>query len=99
MNPTLINRVWLLVMLLAPCCASGQDTTPPPAPVNLRILQLGPEPTRVALQWNNVTDTGGSGLKEYILYRDGLEITRNTSPIGVDTYLLAGHTYTFRVAA
>jgi hypothetical protein len=78
---------------------TAQDTTPPPAPVNLRILQLGPTANRVAIQWNAVTDTGGAGLKEYILYRNGLEITRNTSALGVDTYLLAGHQYNFRVAA
>ena len=78
---------------------TAADTTPPPAPVNLRVLQLGPTPNRVSLQWNAVTDTGGSGLKEYILYRDGLEVGRNTSPVVVDTYLLAGHTYSFRAAA
>lgn len=91
--------VMSLLLLAAALPATAADTTPPPAPANLRMLQLGPEPSRVALQWNAVTDTGGSGLKEYILYRDGLEITRNTSPLGVDTYLLPGHTYTFRVAA
>ena len=64
MNPTLINRVWLLATLPAPWCASAQDTTPPPAPVNLRILQLGPTPNRVAIQWNSVVDAGPAGLKE-----------------------------------
>src|SRR4030095_6932113 len=33
------------------------DTTPPPAPGNLRLLQLGPTPNRVAIQWDAVTDT------------------------------------------
>ena len=87
------------LLLVTPVPLLGQDTTPPPTPVNLRILQLGPTANRVSIQWNAVTDTGGAGMKEYVLYRDGLEITRNTSTIGVDTYLLAGHQYNFRVAA
>lgn len=93
-----VLRVLLAVLGLATGIRAA-DTVPPPVPGNLRIAQLGPTPNRVALQWNTVTDTGGSGLKEYVVYRDGLEVVRNTSAIGVDPYLLAGHTYSFRVAA
>src|ERR1043165_4382867 len=92
----LLTSVLSLLGLLG---ANAADTTPPSAPNNLRILQLGPTPSRVAIQWNASTDTGGSGVKEYILYRDGFEVIRNTSPTGVDPYLLANHTYSFRVAA
>lgn len=61
--------------MLASLTAIAQDSSPPPAPVNLRILQLGPEPSRVALQWNAGTDTGGSGHNPCFLgrYTDGSE--------------------------
>jgi hypothetical protein len=77
----------------------AQDTTPPSRPGNLSVLQLGPTANRVAIQWSPSTDTGGAGLKEYVTYRDGLEVARGSSTIAVDTYLLAGHMYTFRIAA
>src|SRR6185503_4542216 len=95
----LFYQVWFLALLHLSLASFAQDTNPPPAPINLRVLQLGPTPNRVAIQWNAVTDVGNAGLKEYIVYRNGLEILRNSSTIGVDTYLLAGHTYSFRVAA
>ncbi len=79
------------VVLTVPCA--------PSAPVNLRIGQLGPQPQRVFIQWNAVVPGCSSGLKGYVLYRDGFEVGRNTSPGVVDALMIAGHTYTYRAAA
>jgi hypothetical protein len=79
--------------------SSRADTVPPSVPTNVRLLQLGPNPTRVAITWNASTDSGGSGLKEYIIYRNGRVIQRNVNNTGVDDYLLPATEYRFSVAA
>ena len=99
MTPKLLLSLSIVVMAGTSVGYSLTDTTAPAAPRNLRVLQLGPTPNRVAVQWDAVTDSGGAGLKEYILFRNGREITRNTNPLAVDSYLLPATTYQFSVAA
>src|SRR4030095_2963939 len=75
------------------------DNTPPPVPGGLRVVQLGPTHNRASLAWDSVEDTGGSGLKEYILRRNDLEVVRPVLPFGVDAFLLPDREYSFSVAA
>jgi fibronectin type III domain protein len=72
-----------------------EDLTPPPAPTRLRVFQ-GPTDNQVGLQWDSIID---AGLKEYILYRDDLEIQRTPATSVLHSYLLPDHTYSFKVAA
>src|SRR5690606_19043282 len=47
---------------------SGGDTTPPTVPGTLSLTQNG---TTITLNWGASTDTGGSGLAGYDIYRNG----------------------------
>ena len=47
---------------------TGTDTTPPPTPTE---VSAGVDGSRVVLTWTAVTDEGGSGLREYEIWRDG----------------------------
>lgn len=89
----------LCLLTTAASITSQADTTPPSVPQNLRILQAGPYSSRMALQWNASTDAE-SGIKEYILWRNGdLEVTRNGNTIGVDQWLLPDTSYSWTVTA
>jgi hypothetical protein len=71
----------------------------PPGPVAsaLRYQQLGPEPQRVSFTWTAAPNTGGPGIKEYVVYRNGLEVKRTASTTFVDVYLLPCHRYDYTV--
>ncbi|HVX48413.1 MAG TPA: Ig-like domain-containing protein [Candidatus Saccharimonadales bacterium] len=56
---------------------SAPDTTPPTTPTGLKASATSA--TQVNLSWNASTDTGGSGLAGYNVYRDGTQL--NTAPI------------------
>ena len=62
----------------------------PPGPVAtaLHCIQLGPYPQRVAFQWNEPANSTGPAIKEYVVYRNGLEIQRLLANTCVDVYLL-----------
>ena len=75
------------------------DTEPPSQPQNLTATAVSD--TRIDLGWDPSTDTGGSGLAGYEIYRDG-----NSTPIATvtDTHysdmgLQANRFYTYTVTA
>jgi hypothetical protein len=47
----------------------GRDTTAPPTPRNARVLNNADG--TVTVEWDAVVDSGGSGLREYAIQRDG----------------------------
>ncbi len=49
-----------------------QDTTPPSTPANLQVVSTGED--FIAFRWSPSTDTGGSGLGGYKIYRGSNEI-------------------------
>ncbi len=51
---------------------SEQDTTPPSIPTGLTVVSTGEN--FIAIKWDPSTDTGGSGLGGYKIYRGALEI-------------------------
>ncbi|WP_253737059.1 RICIN domain-containing protein [Halohasta salina] len=51
--------------------AETADRTAPPAPTTLSSPSHGEN--TVELTWDSVTDSGGSGLAEYVVYTDGTE--------------------------
>lgn len=75
------------------------DTTPPSVPQNLRTTSASP--TNVVIEWDASTDTGGSGLGGYRIYRNG-----SSTPIGStsttqynDSTVSANTTYSYGVSA
>jgi hypothetical protein len=73
----------------------------PPGPVAkaLRYIQVGPFAERTAIQWDAATNPGGPGIKEYVVYRNGLEVQRAPSTTCTDVYLFPCHQYEFTVVA
>jgi glucose/arabinose dehydrogenase/fibronectin type 3 domain-containing protein len=54
---------------------------------------------QVQLNWQASTDTGGSGVAGYEIYRDSVLITTSTATSYTDRDVTAGTTYTYRVRA
>lgn len=73
------------------------DTIAPSTPSGLSAVAVNP--TRVDLSWNASTDTGGSGLAGYRIYRNGSQIATSSSTTYSDTSVSAGGTYSYRVAS
>lgn len=73
------------------------DTTAPSVPGGL----ASPSQTAssIVLSWSASTDTGGSGLAGYDVYRNGGLVGSPTSPSYTDAGLAASTTYTYRVRA
>jgi hypothetical protein len=79
--------------------ASSSDTTPPSVPGNLQVS--GTTSSSASLLWTVSTDTGGSGLVGYRIYR-GSTTTPLASVTGTsftDTGLAASTSYSYRVTA
>jgi chitodextrinase len=75
------------------------DTTPPSVPQSVAATAVGA--TRIDLTWNASTDTGGSGLAGYRIFRDG-----STTPLATvattsysNTNLTANTSYSYQVRA
>ena len=80
---------------------AATDTTAPAIPANLAAVAVSS--TRIDLSWSATTDSGGSGLGGYYLYRNG-----STSPFATvtataltyaDTALTASTQYTYTIRA
>lgn len=76
----------------------GADSTAPTAPTNLTVTS---ETTTATLNWDESTDSGGSGLAGYSISVDGqrvIEVDSNTTQTTI-TELSAGTNYEFGVTA
>ena len=73
------------------------DTTAPSVPAGLSATATGA--TTVDLSWNAVTDSGGSGLKDYIVYRNGVAVATVATTSFADTGLTASTLYAYEIAA
>ena len=77
---------------------TSTDATAPTAPSSLRTTAV--TSTSASLAWNASTDTGGSGLAGYRVFRNGTQTgTQTTSLAFNDSGLTAGTTYTYVVRA
>ncbi|GEM_PF-1790161 len=74
-----------------------EDETPPSVPTGLTVVSTGE--TFIAFKWNPSTDTGGSGLAGYKIYRGATLIaTVNASTTSyTDEGLTPGTTYTYHL--
>lgn len=73
------------------------DTTAPSVPTGLTATAVSQ--SQINLSWNASTDTGGSGLAGYRIYRDGAYLTSTPSTSYSNGSLSAGTTYGYTVAA
>lgn len=77
-----------------PCVA---DTTPPSVPTNLVGISIGPN--NVTFGWTASTDTGGSGVAGYQIFRNGIRIGTATSNSYADIGLASVSNYSYVVKA
>src|SRR5258708_24588159 len=77
----------------------GVDATAQSMPTGLTATAVST--SQINLSWTATTDTGGSGLKGYMITRNGsaLVTTTSTATTYSDTGLAAATTYTYTVAA
>ena len=73
------------------------DTTAPSIPSGLTASAASS--SQINLNWSAATDTGGSGLAGYKVYRNGVQIGTTATPSYSNTGLAASTTYSFTVAA
>jgi chitodextrinase len=73
------------------------DITPPSTPTGLSAAPASP--SRISLAWNASTDTGGSGLAGYRVYRNGSHIGSTAATSYSDTGLAPSTAYSYTVAA
>ncbi len=72
------------------------DTIAPGVPTGLSAS--APSSTQVNLSWNAVSDTGGSGLAGYRIYRGGVHIANSSATNYSDTSVSGSTGYSYRVA-
>ena len=73
------------------------DTIPPSVPTGLAVNNVFA--TQVGLYWNPASDTGGSGLAGYKVYRNGTQIGTSPTASYTDATTVASTSYTYKVAA
>ena len=77
------------------------DTTAPTTPANLRANAVAA--TRIDLGWDSATDSGGSGLSAYRIYRDGaaspLATVAAPATTYADTAVVAVTQYSYSIRA
>lgn len=81
----------------APRNVATPDVTAPSTPTSLSAVAASP--SRINLAWSASSDTGGSGLAGYSVYRGGSPIASTTSTSYSDTGLAGSTTYSYTVAA
>ena len=73
------------------------DTIAPTTPTSLSATAINP--TRIDLSWGGSTDSGGSGLAGYRIYRGGVPLTTTSSTSYSDTTVSGGTSYSYNVTA
>ena len=109
-----LARCSILVALAATlvACSSGSDgdDAPPPAPpaadttpptVPGDVTVTAQSPTQILVSWTASTDTGGSGVGGYRVYRDGgaTPVATVAATSYTDNDVVAGGTYAYTVRA
>jgi fibronectin type 3 domain-containing protein len=74
------------------------DTTPPTVPTGLQA-SASPTSAKPALAFTAATDTGGTGVVSYRLYRNGTSVATAAGTTAVDSALATDGTYSYTVTA
>ena len=100
MTPKYLVRSFFVAVLLAFSHlgeARAADNTAPSVPTGLTATSASC--SQVNLAWNASTDSGGSGLAGYKVFRNGVQVATTVSTSYSNTGLAASTFYSFRVAA
>jgi chitodextrinase len=81
----------------APLSVTTPDTIAPTTPTGLSATAVSA--TQINLAWSASTDSGGSGLAGYRIYRAGSQIGTSTTTAYSDTTVSPSTAYTYTVAA
>jgi Fibronectin type III domain len=73
------------------------DTTPPSIPSG--VIATAISTSQVSVSWNASTDSGGSGLAGYQVYRNGTLVTTTTATSYGDSGLSAATSYCYTIVA
>jgi len=65
--------------------------------VSSAVTVLVASPSQITLSWNPATDSGGSGMAGYRIYRGGLNVGTTTTTSYTDTGLTAGTQYCYTI--
>src|SRR5204862_117432 len=76
---------------------AAPDTTAPSVPTGLTAAAASS--SQINLSWTGSTDTGGSGLAGYKVYRAGVQVATSVSTSYSDTGRSASTQYCYTVAA
>ena len=76
---------------------SAPDTSAPSVPGG--VSATANSTSQITVKWNASTDTGGSGLAGYQVYRDGTLVTTTTATSYVDTGLSSSTQYCYSIVA
>ena len=104
----LLRSALCCALLLLQACGGGgggggdggpdPDTTAPSVPAGLN--STGATTTSITLAWTgSADDAGGSGVRDYLVRRDGAQVAVVNVPSYTDTGLAAGTSYAYSVAA
>ncbi|MDQ5944433.1 MAG: hypothetical protein QG658_500 [Patescibacteria group bacterium] len=78
------------------------DSLPPTAPTNVKA-GLSFNATRFSydniLKWTASTDTGGSGMQDYLVRRNGADLGTAVSPTFTDSSIVANTLYSYEILA
>jgi YD repeat-containing protein len=80
-----------------PISVTTPDSTAPSTPTGLSAAAVGP--SQINLSWSGSSDTGGSGLAGYRIYRGGVHIANTGATNYGDSGLAGSTTYSYNVAA
>ena len=72
------------------------DTSPPTAPSNVRPMAISE--SQIDLTWGGASDPG-SGIRSYIIYRNGIEVGSSSTTTFSDMGLTEGTSYIYEVSA
>ena len=111
MQPMIFRSMAICALAsLLPACGSGSgqptnvndpppaaDSSPPSVPTG--VVVTAASPTVVAVRWTASTDTGGSGFKDYLVYRNNAQVATVTATALDDTGLTASTAYSYQVVA
>ena len=67
------------------------DTTPPTVPTG--VMATATSATTANVSWSAAADPGGSGVKDYIVYRGGVAVATVTATTFIDAGLTANTLY------
>jgi hypothetical protein len=96
-NPGTADALISLVAVGSTSTPPPPDTTAPTTPTNLHSTAT--TTSSISLAWAASTDTGGSGLSGYKLYRNGTFLQQTTNLSFTDTGLTASTSYAYKISA